>query len=125
MVDFKNKALFKLKKIDNAKGTEMVESILIGKENVFASFGALRDKLVFTDKRIISINVQGVTGKKVDYTSIPYSKIQAYSVETAGTFDLDAELDITISGLGTARFELSGASNIRELCQFISEKILK
>ncbi len=125
MVDFKNKALFKLKKIDNTKGAEMVESILISNEKVFASFGALRDKLIFTDKRIISINAQGVTGKKIDYTSIPYSKIQVYSVETAGTFDLDAELDIIISGLGTARFELSGESNIRKLCQFISEKTLK
>lgn len=124
VVDFKNKAFFKLSSIDNKIGEDTVKDILIKDEKVFASFGALRDKLVFTNKRIISINVQGVTGKKIDYTSIPYSKIQTYSVETAGTFDLDAELDITISGLGTIRFELTGASGIKEICAKISEKIL-
>lgn len=84
----------------------------------------MRDKLIFTDKRIISVNVQGLTGKKIDYTSIPYSKIQAYSVETAGMMDMDAEIDITISGLGTVRFELTGTTDIKEICREISEKIL-
>lgn len=124
MIDFKNKTFFKLKSIDNKEGEKIVKDILIPNENILASFGALRDKLVFTDKRIISINVQGVTGTKKDFTSIPYSKIQTYSVETAGTFDLDAELDITISGLGTIRFELTSSSNIKEICAKISEKIL-
>ena len=124
MVDFKNKTFFKLKAIDNKEGEKIVSDILIHNEKVFASFGALRDKLVFTDKRIISINVQGITGAKKDFTSIPYSKIQTYSVETAGTLDLDAELDITISGLGTVRFELTSSSNIKEICVKISEKIL-
>lgn len=124
MVDFKNKTLFKLKAIDNKEGEKIVSDILIPNEKVFASFGSLRDKLVFTDKRIISINVQGITGTKKDFTSIPYSKIQTYSVETAGTLDLDAELDITISGLGTVRFELTSSSNIKEICAKISEKIL-
>lgn len=124
MVDFKNKTFFKLKAIDNKEGEKIVSGILIPNEKVFASFGALRDKLVFTDKRIISINVQGITGAKKDFTSIPYSRIQTYSVETAGTLDLDAELDITISGLGTVRFELTSSSNIKEICAKISEKIL-
>lgn len=124
MIDFKNKTFFKLKAIDNKEGESIVKDILIPNEKVFASFGTLRDKLVFTDKRIISINVQGITGAKKDFTSIPYSKIQTYSVETAGTLDLDAELDITISGLGTVRFELTSSSNIKEICAKISEKIL-
>ena len=124
MVDCKNKTLFKLKAIDNKEGEKIVSDILIPNEKVFASFGSLRDKLVFTDKRIISINVQGITGTKKHFTSIPYSKIQTYSVETAGTLDLDAELDITISGLGTVRFELTSSSNIKEICAKISEKIL-
>ena len=55
MVDFKNKTFFKLKAIDNKEGEKIVSDILIPNEKVFASFGALRDKLVFTDKRIISI----------------------------------------------------------------------
>ncbi len=124
MVDFKNKALIKLGHISNERGKEIVKDIIIKNEEVIASFESMRDKLIFTDKRIISVNVQGLTGKKVDYTSIPYSKIQAYSVETAGMMDMDAEIDITISGLGTVRFELTGTTDIKEICREISEKIL-
>ena len=124
MVDFKNKALIKLGHISNERGKEIVKDIIIKNEEVIASFESMRDKLIFTDKRIISVNVQGLTGKKVDYTSIPYSKIQAYSVETAGMMDMDAEIDITISGLGTVRFELTGTTDIKKICREISEKIL-
>ncbi len=124
MVDFKNKALIKLGHIPNERGKEIVKDIIIKNEEIIASFESMRDKLIFTNKRIISVNVQGLTGKKIDYTSIPYSKIQAYSVETAGMMDMDAEIDITISDLGTVRFELTGTTDIKEICREISEKIL-
>ena len=71
--------------------------------------------VVFTDKRIIAVNVQGITGKKKDFTTLPYSKISAYSVETAGTFDLDSELDLYYSGVGRVRFEFKGSSDILEM----------
>lgn len=124
MVDFKNKGLIKLSAIKNEEGEKIVKDILINNEKVIASFKSMRDHLVFTNKRIISVNVQGVTGRKVDYTSFPYKKIQAYSIETAGALDIDAEIDITISGIGTIRFELAGATNIKEICAKISESIL-
>lgn len=124
MVDFKNKGLIKLSVIKNEEGKKIVQDILINNEKIIAAFRSMRDYLVFTDKRIVSVNVQGVTGKKVDYTSFPYKKIQAYSIETAGALDLDAEIDITISGIGTIRFELAGATNIKEICAKISENIL-
>jgi len=54
---------------------------------------------IFTNRRLILIDVQGLTGKKIEYRSIPYSKITSFSVETAGHFDLDAELKIWVSGL--------------------------
>ncbi len=85
----------------------------------------MRDRVVFTNKRIISCNVQGMTGKKIDYTSIPYSKIQCYSVETSGMLDLDAELEVWLSGVGMVKFELTGGVNIKALCQNISEYILQ
>lgn len=124
MVDFKNKGLIKLSAIKNEEGEKIVKDILINNEKVIASFKSMRDHLVFTNKRIISVNVQGVTGRKVDYTSFPYKKIQAYSIETAGALDIDAEIDITISGIGTIKFELAGATNIKEICAKISESIL-
>ena len=124
MVDFKNKGLIKLSAIKNEEGEKIVKDILINNEKIIASFKSMRDHLVFTNKRIISVNVQGVTGRKVDYTSFPYKKIQAYSIETAGALDIDAEIDITISGIGTIKFELAGATNIKEICAKISESIL-
>lgn len=76
---------------------------------MISCFKAVRDFVVFTDKRLVAVNVQGITGKKRDFTSLPYSKIQAFSIETAGTFDLDAELDLWFSGLGKVRLEFKGA----------------
>ena len=56
--------------------------------------------------------VQGLTGKKKDYTSLPYSKIQAFSVETSGVFDMDSELELWFSSIGLVKFEFSGGSDI-------------
>jgi hypothetical protein len=124
MIDFSNKSLIKLKQEDISKGHAAVKELLIDGEDVIDSYVSMRDRVVFTNKRIISVNVQGLTGKKVDYTSIPYKKIQAYSVETSGFFDLDAELDLFLSGMGKIRFEIKGSSNIVGLCKAISELIL-
>lgn len=72
----------------------------------------------------MSINVHGLTGKKRDYTSLPLSKIQAWSVETAGTFDLDSELELWFSGLGKVRLEFKGNVNIRHISQLIGHHVL-
>ena len=84
----------------------------------------MRDGVVFTNKRIFAINVQGITGKKKDFPSLPYSKIQAFSVETAGTFDLDSELELWFSGLGLAKFEFVSDADICGICRMIGEKVL-
>ena len=108
MIDFKNSEYLKLKPINEKDAIEAVQMLLIQGEQVVAGFKTVRDKVVFTTKRIIAINVQGITGKKVDYTSIPYAKIQTYSVETSGTFDMDCELELWISSLGNVTFEITG-----------------
>jgi hypothetical protein len=74
-----------------------LELIVTNHERVEKAFKLIRDLIVFTDKRLILIDKQGVTGKKVEYHSIPYRSVTHFSVETAGTFDLDAELKIWIS----------------------------
>jgi Bacterial PH domain len=67
-------------------------------EQVHAAYLLIRDTIMFTDRRLILVDKQGVTGKKVEYHSIPYRSITHFAVETAGTFDLDAELKIWVSG---------------------------
>ena len=76
-------------------------------------------------RRIIAINVQGLTGKKKDFTSLPYSKIQVYSVETSGVFDLDSELELWFSGVGKVKFEFTSNSNVSEICKSISNYVLE
>lgn len=71
--------------------------VFIANEKVDLAFKLIRDLIVFTDKRLIIVDKQGMTGKKVEYKSIPYKSISRFSVETSGHFDLDAELKILIS----------------------------
>ena len=92
MIDFQNKSVWKLKQDKGIKHDQLKE-ILVEGEEFMSSYTAGRDYVAFTNKRIVAVNVQGMTGKKQDFTSIPYSKINCFSVETAGVFDLDAELD--------------------------------
>ena len=68
--------------------------------------------------------MQGITGKKKDFTSLPYSKIQAFSVETSGMFDLDSELELWFSGLGRVKFEFIGAADVSYICKVISKQVL-
>ena len=122
MVDFQNMKFIKMKQ-DSSYEQRVVDLIVPGEE-VLDSYKALRDGIVFTTKRIIIINVQGITGKKVDYTSIPYAKFNAYSVESSGVFDMDAELDIFISGMGKLRFEFRGKSDIKQISKYITQAII-
>ncbi|MGW2836880.1 PH domain-containing protein [Streptomyces sp. NPDC001493] len=68
-------------------------------EQIQAAYLLIRDTILFTDRRLLLVDKQGITGKKVEYHSVPYRSITHFSVETAGTFDLDAELKIWISGM--------------------------
>ena len=124
MIDFQNGTYVKLGPIDPQSLATELESLLVQGEQVHLAFKGMRDSVVFTDKRLISINVQGLTGKKRDYTSLPLSKIQAWSVETAGTFDLDSELELWFSGLGKVRLEFKGNVNIRHISQLIGHHVL-
>ncbi len=122
MIDFANMKYIKMKQDSSYK--KKAEDLIVSGEEILDSYKAIRDGIVFTTKRIIIINVQGFTGKKIDYTSIPYAKFNAYSIETSGVFDMDAELDIFISGMGKLRFEFRGKSDIKEISKFISQAII-
>ncbi len=124
MIDFKNSSFFKLKAVDNFTYASAISATFADGENILSTFKGIRDGVVFTNKRIIAMNVQGLTGTKKDFTSLPYSKIQAFSVETAGVFDLDSELEIWFSGLGKVRFEFVKNANVSAICKMISERVL-
>lgn len=124
MIDFKQAKYIKLRPVKDTAFDKILSQIFVDDEMVIGSFQGIRDGVVFTNKRIIAINVQGVTGKKKDYSSLPYRKIQAFSVETAGVFDIDCELVLWFSSLGQVTFEFTSNSNITEICRAIGKYAL-
>lgn len=124
MIDFENCKYVKLRK-DRTPREKDVAPLLIPGEQVLGSYTTLRDYVVFTDKRVIAVNAQGVTGTKRDYTSLPYSKVTTFSIETAGVLDIDSELELYFSGVGKVRFEFFGSSNIVEIGRAISTYVLR
>lgn len=86
--------------VDLGKVREELQPILADGEEVELGFQILRDQMVFTDRRIILIDKQGMTGRKREFLSIPYKSITMFSVENNGSFDMDAEMKVWISGQG-------------------------
>lgn len=123
MIDFQN-CVFKLRKVNENSVAKEIMPLFIQGENLIGVYKGIRDYVVFTNKRLIAVNVQGMTGKKKDFTSLPYSKIQAFSVETSGHFDLDSELELYFSGLGKVKLEFTGASDIVQIGQLIGTFVL-
>jgi len=78
--------------------TPELQQLIHPREEVKFAVKTIRDVAVFTDKRILIADKQGITGKKAEYFSIPYKNIVTYAIETAGHFDLDAEIKLTLSG---------------------------
>ena len=74
-----------------------ISKVLAEGESVEHAYKLIRDFFVFTNKRLILVDKQGLTTRKMEYQSIPYRSIVRFSIETAGTFDLEAELKIWLS----------------------------
>ncbi len=109
-----------LEELQNKYGQLLTED-----ETIQAGYKVIRDTFIFTDKRLILVDVQGLTGKKQDYLSIPYSKITRYSIETAGHFDLDAELKLWIgSELTPLKKTFTKKVDIYELQRVLSRFVL-
>ncbi len=124
MIDFDKAGTIKLHPVALNTFDDRITPIFVQNEKSIAAFQSIRDGIIFTNFRIIAVNVQGLTGKKIDITSMPYKKIQVFSVETAGTFDLDTELELWFSGVGKLKFEFSRGTNVSQLCQLISSYVL-
>jgi hypothetical protein len=101
-------------------------SLLVPGEQVVKGYTLIRDVFMFTDRRLILVDKQGITGKKVEYQSIPYRSIVRFSVETAGSFDLDAELKIWISSTAEplAR-QFNKQVNVYEVQQLLASSVCR
>ncbi|WP_075591108.1 PH domain-containing protein [Labilibacter marinus] len=113
--------------VDNTKLLTEYESLFTENESVEIGFKLIRDTFVFTNKRLIIVDKQGVTGRKTEYLSIPYKVISRFSIETAGTFDLDAELKIWISSEQTPSIQkkFNKSVNVYDVQKVLAKYVLK
>ena len=112
--------------VDISKIQNECAPILASNERVEKAYKLMRDMFIFTDKRLILIDKQGITGNKKEYHSIPYKSIIHFSIETAGSFDLDAELKIWISGTPTPiEKQFNKSLNIYEVQSVLAQYVLK
>ncbi|KAA8672704.1 PH domain-containing protein [Clostridium sp. HV4-5-A1G] len=112
--------------IDVKEVQKEFDNILTASESVEKANKLIRDMFIFTDKRLILMDKQGVTGKKVEYHSIPYKNITHFSIETSGHFDLDAELKIWISGNPEpVQKQFNKSLNIYEVQSVLAQYVLE
>ena len=100
--------------------------LLVDGEIIEAGFAVFRDTFLFTNKRLILVDIQGISGRQIEYLSIPYSRIMKFSVQTGGSFELDAELKIWI-GSETIPLEkkFNKDVNIYEVQKVLAGHVLK
>lgn len=101
--------------------------LLIEGEQIELGFKLIRDTFIFTSKRLILIDRQGITGSKTEYMSVSYKSISRFSVETAGTFELDAELKIWISGEAnpSIRKKFNKSVNVYDVQNVLAHHVLQ
>lgn len=101
--------------------------LLLEGEEIELGFKLIRDIFIFTSKRLILVDKQGITGSKTEYLSIAYKNISRFSVETAGTFDLDAELKIWISSEASPsiRKKFNKSVNVYDVQMVLAHHVLK
>ncbi len=103
-----------------------IEPLLIESEIVENAFRLVRDLVIFTNKRLILSDIQGFTGKKVEYKSIAYHSITRFSTETSGHFDLDGEVKIWISGQTepSEKIQFKKGQALTEVQKLLAQKVL-
>ena len=127
MINFNQNSVWNLRPINVQDVRGEVNGLLIRDEQIVCAFQTIRDQLIFTNKRIISVDVQGLTGKRKSFTSLPYSRIQFFSIQTPGFMELvsDSELTLVFSNGFQAVFEFKGAVDIGTIGRMISEYALQ
>lgn len=110
--------------MSNTEAMEDLATILNPSESIELAYKLVRDMVVLTNHRLILIDKQGLTGRKVEYRSIPYKSITMFTVESVGHFDLDAELKIWISGQPESmQMEFNSKTNIYKLQALLAAKV--
>lgn len=123
---FFNKILGNASEVSSEKLLDKYGRLLCEDERIELGFQLIRGTFMFTNKRLILIDVQGLTGNKIEYKSMPYKSITRFSLETAGTFDLDAELKIWISSeaLPSVSKKFNKSIDVYEVRRYLAGKVV-
>lgn len=127
MINFNKSSVWNLTPINILEVREEVKGLLIDGEEISMAFKTIRDQLIFTNKRIISVDVQGITGRRKSFSSLPYSKVQYFAIQTPGFIELvpDSELFLAFNNGFTATFEFRGQVDIGNIGRMISNYVLE
>lgn len=127
MINFSEDKVFNLKPIKEKDIHQGIINLFIDGELIIDAFKTIRDQIIFTNKRIIAVDMQGVTGKKKEYSSLPYSKIQYFSIQTPGFAEImsDSEMELFFTNGFKAVFEFNGSCDIMRIGKIISEYALR
>lgn len=101
-----------------------INPLLLDGEEILYAYKGLHDYCAFTNNRIVAVYVPGTTGKKKSYCNIPYTKIDAFSIETLNAMDVDSELTLHCQNIGIVRFGFVGKNEALEIAQMVSAIIL-
>lgn len=122
MIDFSKGGVFDLHKVPDTQLLGDVKQLFINGEQLIGVYQSVRDQVVFTNKRIITIDVKGITGKRKEFFTLPYSKIQYFGIQTPGLVELipDTELTLVFANGMKADLEFKGSSDIMAIGRAIS-----
>ncbi len=116
--------LMNLKAISLNEVRSEIPTLMVNGEEIVQAFQTVRDQVIFTNKRVFVVNVQGLVGKKISYFSYPYSKVQYYGIETAGLLDIDSELILAFSNGARLQFDFKSNVDIKHISSLISQYII-
>ncbi|MBQ7978185.1 MAG: PH domain-containing protein [Candidatus Methanomethylophilaceae archaeon] len=126
-IDFDTDINIDLTQINSTDVNKNIYALLIEGEQFVDGYKTVRDQLIFTNKRMISVDVKGITGKKQFFTSMPYKMVQYFTIQTSGFAEIisDSEMDLMFSNGHRAHFEFKGRSKILEIGKMISKYCLE
>ena len=123
--DFDNTCnIINLKEISVEEVRNEIFDFMLADETILQCFQTVRDQVIFTNKRVVVINVQGISEKKASYISYPYSKVIYFGVETAGALDTDCEFIMVFPNNKNLKFEFMRNVDIKGVCRNIQQYIL-
>lgn len=126
MINFNKNSVWNLRPINVNEVRNDLYGLLLNDEVILSAFKTIRDQLVFTNKRIVAIDVQGITGSKRSFSSLPYSKVQFFAIQTPSVMEMvkDSELYLEFSSGFSATFEFKGDVDIGQIGRMVSKYVI-